>query len=37
MVAITFQPFEWNNLAVAFPKPADAPVMKILFCITISF
>ena len=31
IAAITVQPFEANNLAVAFPKPDEAPVMKISF------
>src|SRR6267154_1324018 len=33
MVAITFQPLEANNFAVAFPKPVEAPVMKIVFIL----
>jgi len=29
--------FDLNNLEVAFPKPAEAPVMKIVFCIFLMF
>ena len=31
MEATTFHPFDANNFAVARPKPAEAPVMKIVF------
>ena len=30
-------PFEANNLAVAFPKPDEAPVMKIVLFIFLIF
>jgi hypothetical protein len=33
MVAITFQPLEANNFAVAFPRPVEAPVIKIVFIV----
>src|SRR5450432_1733983 len=33
IVAITFQPFDANNFAVAFPKPVEAPVIKIVFIL----
>jgi hypothetical protein len=36
MVAITFQPLSWNNLAVALPIPLLEPVIKIVFFIFVS-
>jgi hypothetical protein len=37
IAAITVQPLEANNLAVAFPKPDDAPVIKIVLFILVNF
>jgi len=37
MVAITFQPLLANNIAVALPKPVEAPVMKIVLVILIAY
>jgi hypothetical protein len=37
IAAITVQPLEANNLAVAFPKPDEAPVIKIVLSFYIIF
>jgi hypothetical protein len=34
MVAATFQPFSAKKIAVSFPIPEEAPVIKIVLLIT---